>query len=258
MYNLGVYAMDEWAIKPNLKLTLGIRFDRTPNPTCLDKCFSHLTDQFSLPSFQKGADIPYNSSIQTGLSQPYYSVDPVVADPRVAVAWNPGQGKGMVVRSGFGLFSDLAPGILAYDVFENAPYPYTAGIYQGQQVGPLSDPNSGAAAALNQFNAFKSGFFSGQTLSQLQSLGARLQPSAILLDPSSLLTPQYAEWSFEIEQRIGTKNAFAATYSGNYGYNLLVQNGFVNAYLPSTAQFPNGFGGLPSVRPILGSATSRR
>ena len=115
--------MDEWAIKSNLKLTLGIRFDRTPNPTCLDKCFSQLTDQFSLPSFQKGANIPYNSSIQSGLSQPYYSVDPVVADPRLAVAWTPGKASGLVLRSGFGLFSDLAAGILAYDVFDNAPYP---------------------------------------------------------------------------------------------------------------------------------------
>jgi outer membrane receptor protein involved in Fe transport len=180
MYNLGVYAMDEWAIRPNLKLTLGIRFDRTPNFTCLDKCFSHLTDQFSLASFQKGLDIPYNSSIQSGLSQPYYSVDPVVADPRLAVAWTPGKGSGPVFRSGFGLFSDLAPGILAYDVFTNAPFPYSAVIFQGQEVGLASDPNSAAAAALNQFNAFKSGFFSGQTLGQLNSSVPPSMPSGVL------------------------------------------------------------------------------
>ena len=138
MYNLGIYAMDEWAIKPNLKFTLGIRFDRTPNPTCLDNCYSHLTDQFSLPSFQKGVDIPYNASIQTGLRQPYYSVDPVVADPRLAVAWSPSKGKGLVVRSGFGLFSDLAPGLLTYDVFTNAPFPYSAVIYGGRKWGWLA------------------------------------------------------------------------------------------------------------------------
>ena len=104
MYNLGVYAMDEWAIKPNLKLTLGIRFDRTPNPTCLDNCYSHLTDQFSLPSFQKGVDIPYNASIQTGLRQPYYSVDSVVDDPRVAVAWSPSKGKDWSFVPALGFF----------------------------------------------------------------------------------------------------------------------------------------------------------
>jgi len=248
MYNLGVYAMDEWAIRPNLKLTLGIRFDRTPNPTCLDNCFSHLTDQFSLPSFQKGVDIPYNSSIQSGLSQPYYSVDPVVADPRLAVAWTPGKAGGLVLRSGFGLFSDLAPGQLAYDVFTNAPYPYSAVIYQGE-VGLASDPNSAAAAALTQFNAFKTGFFSGQTIGQLRSsLPGGFSPPPYFSIPHHYSTAQYAEWSFEIEQRIGTKNAFTATYSGNYGYNLLVQNGFVNAYA-NTQNYPNGFGGLPLTAP---------
>ena len=193
-------------------------------------------------------DIPYNSSIQSGLSQPTYSVDPVVSDPRLAVAWTPGKAQGLVLRSGFGLFSDLAPGILAYDVFSNAPYPYTALIYQGQ-VGLASDPNSAAAAALTQYNVFKNGFFSGQTLSQLQSSvpGGFSAPPYFSI-PHHYSTAQYAEWSFEIEQRIGTKSAFSATYSGNYGYNLLVQNGFVNAFV-NTQQFPNGFGGLPLTAP---------
>ncbi len=89
LYNLGVYAQDEWAVKPNLKITYGIRFDRTANPTCLDKCFSNLTDQFSLPDFQKGINIPYNASILSGQSHAYYSTDSVVADPRLGVVWSP-------------------------------------------------------------------------------------------------------------------------------------------------------------------------
>ncbi len=40
-YNIGVYAQDEWAAKPNLKLTLGARLDRTANPLCVDDCFSN-------------------------------------------------------------------------------------------------------------------------------------------------------------------------------------------------------------------------
>ena len=116
-------------------------------------------------------------------------------------------------------------------------------------MGLVSDPNSAAAAALNQFNAFKTGFFSGQTLSQLQASVPGFSPLPYFSIPHHYATPQYAEWSFEIEQRIGAKNAFAATYSGNYGYNLLVQNGFVNAYLSNTGHFPNGFGGLPLTAP---------
>ncbi len=250
LYNIGVYAMDEWNIKSNLKVTLGIRFDRTANPTCLDDCFSHLTDQFTLSSFQKGADIPYNSSIQTGLAHAYYGVDKLVADPRFGVVWSPSKPKGTVVRAGFGIFSDLAPAFLAASVFSNAPYPYQVSIFQGQEVGLASDPNSAAAAAQNTFNAFKTGFFNGDTLAQLNAAvpGGFGAPNYFSI-PQHFGTPQYAEWSFEIEQPIGRKNVFVATYSGNHGYNLLIQNGFGNAYLANPSAFPNGFGGLPLAPP---------
>ena len=171
----------------------------------------------------------------------------MVADPRLAVAWTPGKAHGLVVRAGFGLFSDLAPGILASAVFDNAPYPYAALVYQGE-VGLASDPNSAAASALSQFNAFKNGFFSGQTLAQLKNSVPGFSPPPYFSIPQHYSTPQYAEWSFEIEQRIGTKNAFSATYSGNYGYNLLVQNGFVNAFV-NTQHYPSGFVGLPLTAP---------
>ncbi len=248
LYSLGVYAMDEWTVKPNLKLTLGIRLDRTGNPTCVDKCYSYLRDQFTLASFQKGADIPYSSSIETDVSHAYYNVDPVVADPRVGLVWSPTNGKGTVLRSGIGLFSDLIPNILTGTT--NPPYPYTANIFQGQEVGLASDQNSAATAALRQFNAFKSGFFSGQTLAQLMnSVPGGFSPPGYFSVPRLFRTPQYAEWSIEVQQPIGAKSALVATYSGNYGYDLIIPNGFANAYVANRKQFPNGFGSLPPVAP---------
>ena len=113
--------------RQNLKLTFGIRFDRTGNPQCLDDCFSRLTAPFTSSSFQKGVDIPYNQSIDTGLSNAYYSVDSVVPQPRVGVVWSPkGSSNSMVIRAGFGLFADLAPAFLVSNLYGNAPYPYGA------------------------------------------------------------------------------------------------------------------------------------
>jgi hypothetical protein len=64
--------------------------------------------------------------------------------------------------------------------------------------------------------------------------------------PQHFATPEYAEWSFEIEQPIGQKNVVVATYTGNHGYNLLMTNGFANgaAINPATT-----FSGLPSAPP---------
>ncbi|MGD0363442.1 MAG: carboxypeptidase regulatory-like domain-containing protein [Bryobacteraceae bacterium] len=244
LYNIGVYAQDEWNAGKNLKVTFGLRLDRTGNPLCTDKCFSSLTAPFTSSSFQQGADIPYNQSINTGLSNAYYSVDSVVPQPRVGVVWSPRGGSSTVVRAGFGLFADLAPAFLVSNLFHNAPYPYGAYVNGGQEVGSASDPSSAATQAQNEFNAFKTGFFGGQTLAQLEAAVPGFGPFGYSSIDQHFSTPRYAEWSFEIEQPIGNKNVFVATYSGNHGYNLLAQNGFANA-----AALGGPFAGLPSTQP---------
>jgi outer membrane receptor protein involved in Fe transport len=248
LYNIGIYAQDEWNIKPNLKLTLGIRLDRTANPTCTDNCFSLLTSEFDQSSFQKGVDIPYNSSIRTGLSHAYYNVDSIVPDPRMGIVWSPRGGNSTVIRGGIGLFSDLFPAFLVSNVFNNAPFPYNANIFSGP-VNLASDPASAAAAAQAQYNAFKTGFSNGQTFTQLNNaIPGGFSPPNYFSIPQKFQTPEYLEWSFEIEQPLGQKNVLVATYSGNHGYNLLSNSGFPNAFVDTT-NFPNGFGNLPLTAP---------
>ena len=119
----------------------GIRFDRTGNPQCTDDCFSRLTAPFTSSSFQKGADIPYNQSIDTGLSSAYYSVDAVVPQPRLGVVWSPrGGGNAMVIRAGFRPLSPTwrRPS-WCRTCIGNAPYPFGAYVNEGQEVGLASD-----------------------------------------------------------------------------------------------------------------------
>ena len=247
LYNLGAYMQDEWAVKPNLKITYGIRFDRTGNPLCVDNCYSNLTSQFSSSSFQKGIDIPYNTSILSGLSHAYYSVDSVVPDPRLGVVWSPLGSGGPVVRGGIGLFADLSPGQLVANIFNNPPFPFTALINSGQTVNTASDPASAAAGSQNEYNAFKTGFAAGDTFATLSGLVPGFSPFNYFSIPKHFSTPQYAEWSFEIEQPIGSKSVLVATYSGNHGYNELLLNPWPNAYVQST--YTPGFAGLPASAP---------
>jgi hypothetical protein len=164
------------------------------------------------------------------------------------VVWSPHGGNSTVVRGGIGLFSDLAPAFLVTNVFNNPPFPFTATILNGQTVDTANDPASAASAAQNQYNAFKTGFFAGQTFDQLNaSVPGGFSPFNYFSISHHFSTPRYLEWSFEIEQPIGTKNAFVATYSGNHGYNLLVQNGWPNAYVQSS--YTPGFAGLPTSAP---------
>ncbi len=236
-YNYGVYAQDEWKIKPNLTLSYGIRLDRSGNPGCVDNCYSNLTSQFTGSAFNT-ANTSYNKVINTGLSQAYYGVDPIVPQPRVGIVWSPKHTHGMVIRTGMGMFADLSPGFLVSSVFTNAPNPYQSLIFDGTSVGPAA-----ANAALAQYNTFKSGFNSGATVSQLENSDPAFSPPNYFSIPQHFGTPEVIKWSFEIQQPFGNKNVLIATYSGNHGFNLLTLNGFANAFDASGT-----FVGLPATQ----------
>ncbi len=250
-YNLGLYAQDEWAARPNIKVTFGVRMDRTGNPTCVDTCFSNLTQPFLDSNFPGTADTPYNQIIKSG-KHAYQAVDKAVFDPRVGVVWSPrGNGK-TVVRGGFGIFSDLAPGTLVASIFSNAPSPFQTVLFSGEAVNTVGDPTSAGAGALSSYNAFHSGFTSGATFAQLSNAVPNFSSPNFFSIPNHLSTPRYMEYSLEIQQPIGNKNVVVATYAGNRGYNLLAQTAFPNAFNA------NGFGGLPATAkdPAFGSVTS--
>jgi hypothetical protein len=251
-YNLGLYAQDEWALKSNFKLTFGVRMDRTANPSCVDNCFSNLTQPFLDSNFPGTGTTPYNQIIKSGGSQAYYNTDAAVFDPRVGVVWSPFGSGNTVVRGGFGIFSDLAPGFLVSNIFSNAPSPYQVALYNGQTVNTVNDPTSAAAVALASYNAFRTGFANGATFSDLSNTVQNFGAPNYFSIPNHLSTPRYLEWSFEIQHAIGDKNVIVATYAGNHGRNLLAQTAFGNAFNA------NGFGGLPTTQkdPSFNSVTS--
>jgi hypothetical protein len=248
-YNLGLYAQDEWNAKPNLKITYGLRVDKTGNPTCLEDCFSRLANGFETAS----ADVPYNQSVETGLRHAYSSTEFANPEGRLGVVWSPVGGNGPVIRAGFGMFADLPPGFFVSSIFSNAPNPFGAVVNGGQDVNSVAanDPNSAPSLAQEEYSIFHTGFFHGATLAQLSSSvpGGAFGPPDVFVPPAELKSPKYLEWSFEIQQPLGRKNVFVATYSGNHGYDLFAQNGFANAGYGANGNFPRGFGGLPAASP---------
>jgi hypothetical protein len=105
-----------------------------------------------------------------------------------------------------------------------------------------------AGTALSEYNAFKSGFSNGATYTQLSSAIPGFGAPEFFSTPNQINSPKYLEWSFEIQQPFGQKNVLVATYSGNHGYDELLVNPFANSSV-NLANFPNGFGGLPTVAP---------
>jgi len=90
---LGLYAQDAIALRPNFKLTLGVRYEYVNPPT---------------DHHNRTATLPFLASPTPVLGGPYFNTTSKNFAPRVAIAWDPtGKGK-MSIRSGFG-FYDLLP-----------------------------------------------------------------------------------------------------------------------------------------------------
>src|SRR5262249_30375946 len=77
VYSLDWYFTDEWAVRKDLKLQYGIRFEKDKNPTCVDNCFSRMNTEFLAAGYQAGANVPYNATITTGLRDAYKNYEGV-------------------------------------------------------------------------------------------------------------------------------------------------------------------------------------
>jgi Carboxypeptidase regulatory-like domain len=253
MRSADYYAQDEWKIRRNLTLTLGFRAEHDANPVCLDKCFARLNIPFGAPGYTGGANVPYNQSITTGLSQEYHSLQSVIPEPRFGFAWS--IDSKTVVRGGIGLFASLFSGSTAENVFGNAPNKYSPSVTFGE-VGLPSDPASSAYAAIAGYNIFNSQFYAGGTLTQIKAALGKISFAApsYYSPPQNYIVPKTLEWSMQLERTLGTHDVLAVSYVGNHPFDTALTNGWVNGFLLLGSNglnqyYGTSFAGLPTSAP---------
>jgi hypothetical protein len=256
LWGLGVYAMDEWKVKPNLTLTLAIRAERNSNPVCQINCFANFKTNFSnLPSFTAGAgagDVPYTSDIAFNQHQAYPGVDTLDWAPRFGFSYSPRNSGKQVISGGFGLFYDNPPAGLVDDLLANPPV--SVAIRVRPPLGtPAFDPGpNGSANTWSQSAAaFNNGFASGQTYTQIANslvpFGVTFAAPAFTALNHTIHAPRWQEWNLQFQQQINNNTVLVMNYVGNHGIRIPYENIWPNAYnqtgvypqLPSAAPVPN-------------------
>ena len=166
-----------------------------------------------------------------------------ILQPRTALAWQ--AASKTVLRTGFGLFSDILPGSVVDLVGINPPYSKTfLGGLLGTAGGSNIDSAIAATVAANQ--TFTSGFAQGQLscASALSNPATCLQPVAITAVPDGKLhAPYFMQWSFALEQQIGTTMNLRAQYVGTRAVNQPYEtqvNGYQTVCQGCFAPFPYG------------------
>jgi hypothetical protein len=240
IYNIGAYAQDEWQATPRLKLTAGIRFDRTGNPLCNNDCFSLYNGSF--PYANVTTSTAYNKLVNAGQDHPFASVQSINPQGRVGFNYDvTGDGR-TVVRGGFGMFTDLYPAGFLDGFIDNLPNVYSANITSGN-IGAATTPGTATANSLASFNAVETGFKTGASSSTLSASVPGYAPPEFTIAPHEFKNPTYLEFNLQVQHQFSKADAVILAYAGNTGYDEIITNGGVNA-ASST-----GFGGLPTSQP---------
>jgi hypothetical protein len=242
--NLDLYAQDTWQLTKTLTWTFGIRDTLNSNPLNPHREIARLSGSFD--SISHDVNQPLNAAIQTGLSHVFSSTPLAILQPRTAIAWQ--FEPKTVLRTGFGIFSDILPGAIADIVGVNPPYVQTfqgglLGTVGGTAIAPgVANSAVGATVAANQ--TFTSGFGKGQLscASVQASPSTCLPPVAISAVPDGELhAPYFMEWSLGLEQQLGSTGSIQAQYVGTRAVNqpyLTQVNGYQTVCAGCFAPFP--------------------
>jgi hypothetical protein len=181
---INFYAHDDWKVRPNLTLNLGIRYEyNTP-----------VTD----PSNRMTVfDLGRRTLVQVGsngVSRSGYEPDRNNLAPRVGLAWTPGPN--FVVRAGYGLFYDSGMTVVNSALYFNPPY-FNIRVFfpTATSLLTLNDPFPARG-------------------------GITPPPSLSTLSPD-LTTAVLQHWNLNLQRDIGPVGTFSIAYAGSKGTHLI-------------------------------------
>ena len=128
--NLDLYVQDTWKVTPKVTWTFGIRDSLNSNPLNPHDEVARLPGSFD--SISHDVNQPLDAVIQTHLGNLFASTPLAIWQPRTAIAWQ--FAPNTVLRTGFGIFSDILPGSVADIIGMNPPYVQS---FQGGLLGTV-------------------------------------------------------------------------------------------------------------------------
>ena len=242
------FVQDDWRLKSNLTVNLGVRFDH-------DGAYTEKYGR-TVSGFDPTAVLPITAAAQVAYAKspisqlPVSAFDPVggltfpgsvngpafnstshLFSPRAGFAWSPtALGGKTVISGGFGMFvQPLTIAQLATTgKYSTNPILNQEGFSQTTQLVATNNGNLTPAATLT--NPFPSGTFQ-------KPVGSLLGPATFLGQTISFLAPQqknpYAlRWNLGVQHQLGANTLVEAVYVGNHAVHLPVAYTQVNGLIP--------------------------
>jgi len=226
------YVQDDWKIRSNLTLNIGLRYEMQTIPTETQGKINQLEQLYQNPNANGGPCMADSNGLATcaGFYHTTFGRNPTKRnfEPRVGFAWDPFHSGKTSVRGGFGLFDVLPlPYMFALNSLQTAP--------NGAEID-LTDPGQGT-----------------------YPLGLGFQATGV--SPSA--KPRYGynehnphrdyvmQWNFNIQRQVTSSTSVTLAYTGAKGVHNPFQTDELNTVFPTRSSagwlFPNpiGSGCLP-------------
>lgn len=221
---LGLYAQDQYRVKPNLTLTAGVRWDPNTPPSSTGGRGSafHPGQQSTMyPNAPLGMIFPGDQGLSAALMPSSYGY----WEPRLGVSWQPKSLPHTAFRAGFGLFT----GPLQYSSYNHtgdiAPFSPTF-TFKSNAAAVVNHTPTAAQQILfdNPWNSFPGG---NQFAAGFSSLGVKPASNSAFAPPVALQA-EFAQnfklgitqsWNFSIEQQLTSSIALHVAYVGSESYH---------------------------------------
>jgi hypothetical protein len=189
----GAYVQDDWKIRPNLTLNLGLRYEMATVPTEANNKLAHLASLTAATS-TLGAPLFANPTLRN-------------FEPRVGLSWDPFRSGRTAVRAAFGVF-DVLPLTDEFFIMEEQTAPFLINI----AVGNL--PQGSFPSGLNGASANP----------------ATLQNAWIQQNPPR---NYIMIWNLNIQQQITSSMSASVGYVGHHGVHMYNREDDFNTVLPA-------------------------
>jgi hypothetical protein len=234
-----VFGQDEWHIKSNLVLTLGLRYEySTPKSDTFGRTFDIIPGQQStiFPGAPVGLVFPGDKGVPTGANFP----DKNDFAPRFGFAWQPFRDSKTSIRGGFGVFYDV---LKAEDNFQfNGQVPFAS-------AGNFGFPDPSAGGGAGPFNFLGDPYGStgnpnpfpskpvDHSVNFFNTFGTFGGGGVFFVDPH-LRTPYTYQYNLSIEHEVARKTTVEAAYVGSSSRKLTALRD-VNPFDPTTLSSAN-------------------
>jgi hypothetical protein len=218
VFNYPVFVQDDWKVKSNLTLNLGLRYDLASadkQDFAQNSVFNINTGQWIVSTYKNGqinlstqqvAQAAYNAysqdiitAQQAGLNNNLQTISKNTLSPRIGFAYRPFDNDKTVVRAGYGIFYTLSPGVSTVSqTIINLPFIV-------DEVVPNSTQANGVPLYTTE-NFFNNPFTSGPPYLSAQDL--KIRP------------PYDQEWNLAVQRELTNGMALEVAYVGNKGTRL--------------------------------------